>query len=175
MKKYYYFLFALLFIYSCTSKNYSIDGVIENKALNGTTIFIKERVNRVWISLDSTKIENGKFTFKGVADTTKIAYIVYEFPKDNRTTRQVFILENGKLKVTIDSTGFMIFKGTKQNELLQNYQNSKNDFYVKTELINNSFKDSLKTESGRLEFDKLVEKQLFEEVNIDKTFASNHI
>lgn len=174
MRNIYFIIFIVFFMSSCTPKNYNIDGVVDNKELDGTTIFIKERINRVWISIDSTKIENGKFTFQGISDTAKIAYLVYEFPKDNRT-RQAFILENGKLKVSIDTTGFMIFMGTKQNELLQNYQNSKNDFYIKTELINKSFKDSLKTESGRLEFDKIVEKQLLEEVNIDKIFALNHI
>jgi hypothetical protein len=111
MKKVLFFLFTTICLYSCGPKQYTIEGAVDSKQLNGKTIFIKVRINREWKSIDSTNIENGKFAFKGLNDTAKIAYIVYEFPAGNRV-RSAFVLENGKITVAIDTTGFMIFKGT---------------------------------------------------------------
>ena len=121
MKKIVFILFTALCIYSCTPSGYTIEGNVDNKALNGTKIFIKERINREWISLDSTIIKNEKFSFKGISDTAIIAYIAYTFPADNKV-RQAFILENGKLTAGIDTTGFMTIRGTAQNNLLQTYR-----------------------------------------------------
>jgi len=79
MKKIILFSFIALCTISCKNSNLTINGNVDNKALNGKTIYIKERINREWKSIDSTIIENGKFDFKGIADTAKIAYIVYEY------------------------------------------------------------------------------------------------
>jgi len=128
MKKILFFLFAILVFSACTPSGFTIQGTVDDKALNGKTIFIKERINREWIALDSTIIDNGKFSFHGISDSAKISYLTYDFPADNRI-RQAFVLENGKLKTTIDTTGFMVIRGTTQNDLLQSYQDEKNEFY----------------------------------------------
>lgn len=174
MKKIILFSFIALCTISCKNSNLTINGNVDNKALNGKTIYIKERINREWKSIDSTIIENGKFDFKGIADTAKIAYIVYEYPPNNRV-RQAFVLENGKISVTIDITGFMIIKGTSQNDLLQTYQNDKNTFNKKAETYYNANNDSLKTPEQETAFSKQIEKLNQEEVAIDKKFATDHV
>lgn len=174
MKKILFILFTSICIYSCTTTGYKIDGNVDNKALNGTKIFIKERINRVWISLDSTVIENGKFSFKGVADTAKIANIVYEFPQDNKV-RQAFVLEIGNITVNIDSTGFMVIKGTAQNNLLQSYQESKKAFNKKSDAFYSANKDSLSTFEQKLAFSKKEKIFNKEEADIDKKFVTENI
>lgn len=173
MKQNLLFLFAMFCLCSCGSKQYTLEGTVDNKALNGKTIFIKERVDRVWKSIDSTVIENGKFAFKGTVDSAKIAYLAYEFPENNKV-RQAFILENGKITAAVDTAGFMSIKGTEQNDLLQTYQDAKNTFNKKSEAFYKT-KDSIKTPEQELAFAKAADKLNLEEVAIDKKFVTEHV
>lgn len=174
MKYFSVLLFTAVCLYSCNSNQYKIEGIVNNKTLNGKTLFIKERINREWKSIDSTIIEHGEFVFKGKIDTAKIAYIVYEFPENNKV-RQAFVLENGKITTVIDTAGFMHIIGTKQNELMQSYQDAKNKFNHKVETFYKVNKEYLKTSEQKNAFLKEIDKFNFEEVSIDKTFAIEHI
>lgn len=165
---------SILYFYSCTPKEYTIEGNVNNEALNGTTIFLKERINRVWTSIDSTVIENQKFIFKGVSDSAKIAYIAYEFPADNRV-RQPFVLENGKLTVSIDTTGFMIFKGTVQNDLLQTYQNEKIVISKKAEEYYKEQSDSSTSVEKRLSISKKLENLNKQEIQKDIKYSIENV
>lgn len=165
---------SILCLYSCTSKEYTIEGKVDNEALNGTTIFLKERINRVWTSIDSTVIENQKFIFKGVSDSAKIAYIAYEFPTDNRV-RQPFVLENGKLTVSIDTTGFMVFEGTDQNDLLQNYQNVKVAILNKAEVFYKEQNDSSTSVEKRLNIVKELDSLNKQEIQTDIKYSIENV
>lgn len=165
---------SILCFYSCTPKGYTIEGKVNNKALNGTTIFLKERINRVWTSIDSTVIENQKFIFKGVSDSAKIAYIAYEFPTENRI-RQPFILKNGQLTVSIDTTNFMIFDGTDQNDLLQTYQNVKITFSNKAEELFKEQNDSSNSVEKRLSITKELESLNKEEIQLDIKYSTENV
>ena len=174
MKKVVLSLFVILCVCSCKNSSFTIHGLVENKGMNGKTIFIKERINREWKIVDSTRIENQAFTFKGVNDTAKIAYLAYEYPAGKKI-RQAFVLENGNIKAAVDTSGFIVVNGTSQNDLLQSYQAEKNTFNKKSEAFYNSHKDKVKTAEQELAFSKEVEKLNQEEVNIDKKFATDHI
>lgn len=174
MKKIALFLLVALFAISCKNSTFTITGSVDQKELNGKTIFIKERINREWKTIDSTVVENQKFAFKGKADTAKIAYIVYEFPAKKKN-RQAFVLEGGNITVSVDTTNFMTIKGTAQNDLLQTYQNDKNAFNIKAETYYKTHKDSVKTLEQKAAFDKEMDKLNQEEVSIDKKFATEHV
>ena len=174
MKKSVLFLLIAISVVSCKNSKFTISGSVDQKELNGKTIFIKERINREWITIDSAVVENQKFAFKGVADTAKIAYIFYEFPA-NKKNRQAFILEGGNITVSVDTTNFMTIKGTPQNDLLQVYQNDKNTFTIKAETYYKTYKDSAKTPEQKVSFDTEIQKLNLEEVSIDKKFATDHI
>ena len=174
MRKIVLALFTVICVYSCKNTTFTITGIVEEMKLNGKTIFIKERINREWKTIDSTVIENNKFTFKGNVDSTRIAFIVYEFPEHKRV-RQAFVQEGGKITVSVDTTNFMIIKGTAQNVLLQTYQDDKNEFNKRAEAYNKSHKDSLKTPEQKAAFDQEMDKLNKEEVAIDKKFATEHI
>jgi len=174
MKKTVLFLFLILCAYSCKNSTFEITGSVENKELNGKTIFLKQRINREWISIDSTLIENLKFTFKGSCDTAKIGYLTYEFPSNNKV-RQAFVLENGNITATIDTSGFMVIKGTKQNDLYQTYQDAKNSFNKKTSDFYKSNIGKVETPEQKLTFSKEIEKLNQEEISIDKKFVTEQV
>lgn len=174
MKKVLFFLFTILCLYSCAPKDYSIEGSVADKALNGKKIFIKERINREWTVVDSASIADRKFSFKGVIDSVRIVYLAYEYPVGNKV-RQAFVFENGKLTASIDTTGFMIIKGTPQNDLLQSYQDEKNIFYQKADKFLATTQDGVKTKEQALALSKDQEKLNKEEVSIDKKFATEHV
>jgi len=174
MKKTLFFLFTILIITACNPSDYTISGTVDAKVLNGKKIFIKERINREWIALDSCLIENGKFSFHGTSDSAKIAYLTYEFPAEN-PVRQAFVLENGKLTTDIDTTGFMVIKGTTQNNLLQSYQDDKKVFYKKSESVYDTSKDHAKTAEQLLNLAKERAMLNMEEIGIDKIFSTEHV
>jgi peroxiredoxin len=174
MKKILFTILTAICLFSCTNSSYKIEGSVDNKELNGTTVFIKERINRVWITLDSTIIKDSKFRFNGIADSAKIAYLVYEFPTKNRL-KQAFVLENGKLKVSIDTSGFMVFVGTAQNELLLVYQQTKNAFYKKSEAFHKLQNDNPKKREQLQVWERNENKLNLEEVRIDRNFATENI
>ncbi len=174
MKKIVFILITTLCINSCTKPSFKITGSVDNQTLNGKTIFIKERINREWKSIDSTKIENQKFSFKGKNDTSRIVYLVYS-NQENKRVRQAFVLENAEISVSVDSSNYMTFKGTPDNELLQQYQDQKNAFNKKSEGFYSTFKNSNKTPCLRAAFDKKQDELNAEEVSIDKNFAIKHV
>lgn len=174
MKKIIFFLFVSICVLSCTTSEYEINGSIENKALNGTTVFLKQRINRVWTSMDSVVIKDGKFQFKGISDSAKIAYLTYEFPADNKV-RQAFILENGKISVVIDTTGYMTFNGTVQNDSLQSYQNTKNEFSKKADPIYKSAENTALTSEMQSKINSEITKLNQEEKDIDQKYAIQNI
>jgi len=174
MNKVLFYALTVLAFCSCGAKEFSIEGVVSEKGLNGSKVYIKERINLEWIVVDSSVVENNKFSFKGIADSAKIAYLAYTYPADNKI-RQAFVLENGRLTVAVDSTGFMTFAGTAQNDLLQTYQNDKNVFNMKAEAFYKSKGNSVKTPEQELALAKEEETLTKEEVAIDKKFATDHV
>jgi peroxiredoxin len=174
MKKIALFFFVTLFAISCKNSTFTIAGSVDQKELNGKTVFIKVRINRDWKTLDSTVIQDQKFAFKGISDTAKIAYVVYEFPAKKKV-HQAFVLEGGNITVSVDTTNFMTIKGTAQNDLLQTYQNDKNTFNIKAETFYKTHKDSVKTPEQKVAFDKEMDKLNQDEVSIDKKFATEHV
>ncbi|MDD4970197.1 MAG: TlpA disulfide reductase family protein [Paludibacter sp.] len=174
MKKTVLFLLVILCVTSCKNSTFTITGSVENKGLNGKTIFLKQRINREWKTMDSTVVENLKFTFKGASDTAKIAYLAYEYPTGNKI-RQAFVLESGNVTAAIDTSGFMIIKGTKQNDLLQTYQDEKNSFNKKTSAFYKLHIGKVETPEQKMAFSKDIEKLNQEEINIDKKFALENV
>lgn len=173
MKRAAFYLFITALLYSCTGSKYKIEGKTESTTLNGQTIFLKERINREWISIDSTKIENGTFKFEGTCDSARVAYLYVELPSGEKL-RQPFIFENGNINVMVDSLGY-VFSGTVQNELLQSYQDEKTNFYKKAEAIYNQSNDSNATTAQKAELTKKLTELAKEEVSIDLKFCSENV
>lgn len=131
-KKTSFILFALLTLIGCQQKEFEITGIFENPAMldNTTQVFLSERVNREWVNLDSVKVQNGKFKFEGTVDSVKVAYLRFVTTSGDKKAGD-FILENGKIRVIVDTNTNITVKGTPQNEVLSH-------FYSKEKSINDS-------------------------------------
>lgn len=151
MKKLFYFIVITILIASCKPTAYKIEGTVNEPALNGKYVFIKERINRVWTTIDSAKIENKKFAFEGVCDSARVVFIAIE-KADGELLREPFVFENGDIKIHIDKSG-VTAEGTEQNEVLQKYLILKNSYYTKAEEVYKSFNDSTATESEKAAID----------------------
>lgn len=119
-KKSIVFFAGLLMLTACTTQNYEINGSIDSQAgMQNGMAYITKRVVREWITVDSTQIENGKFTFAGTAALPYAAYI--QVAADGK--KQIItplIVEPGKIEIQLTADN-IICKGTQQNELLQQF------------------------------------------------------
>lgn len=172
MKKLIYFAVIVAVVFACKPKGYQIDGTVNQSDLNGKYVYIKERINRVWTTIDSTKIENGKFTFKGACDSVRVVFIACELPNEE-SLREPFVLENGDITISVDKQVVTI-GGTEQNSLLQKYMETKNKLYEEAEEVYKSFNDSAATDAERAAFENKMsgfEKQITAN---DIKFATEH-
>ncbi|MFY0483061.1 redoxin domain-containing protein [Flavobacterium sp. PLA-1-15] len=122
MKKTLLILFLAIGLVSFTTiinTDYTLTGTIKGLE-NGKTVTL-ERQDEVTgiVSVETVKLENEKFTFKGKALEPSIHFIQVQDVEG----KIAFILENGKINFTIykDSIGKSIISGTKNNEDLQNF------------------------------------------------------
>ena len=121
-------LVAVICITACTkTTEYSINGQIEGEDLNGTTIYLAERIDRVWQAIDNVIIEDNKFTFTGENNEARIVALRYGYAGD--TNAQQFVLEPGNIKITIDSLGNISVAGTKQNKILNAFNDAETDIF----------------------------------------------
>ncbi len=174
MKKAIFTLLSIILLLSCSTSKYKIEGSTQDAELNGQTVFIKERINRVWISTDSIKIEHGRFVFEGVNDSAKIAYIYCELPSGEHI-RQPFVFENGNIDIVIDSLGTLSIQGTPQNDLLQTYQNEKQRLYERADTIYKTFSDSTSKPEEKKKAEAEIEKLNKEEVAIDIKYSTENV
>ncbi|WP_418262591.1 DUF4369 domain-containing protein [Flavobacterium faecale] len=119
MKKIFFLLSASLLLFSCNKDKYTVSGTIEGME-NGKTIILEtqDESGMGLKSIDTVKVENGKFVFEGKAlepafHTLQIEGIQGKVP---------FILENGDIKIVIN-------KDSIQNAKVSGTYN--NDEYVK--------------------------------------------
>lgn len=121
-KTFSYLLFAV-FLISCKPSVYKISGEVTNVNLNGQTITVSERINRQFVTIGTAVVEDAKFMLTGSCDSAKIVYLHGAY-LSGTPFQQVFILENGKINVIIDSVK-ITFSGTTENDILQRYATEK--------------------------------------------------
>jgi peroxiredoxin len=175
MRQHILFLVAAVLMVACTPTEYKITGTIASVDNEGTTIFINERIDREWVSIDSAKIQNGAFAFQGVADSARVVYLSFE-SKGGERFRKPFVLENGKINIVINSLTQMTVSGTKQNELLSTYSTEKDAFYAKAndefqKLTAEAEADSTKAEAVNLRMEEFQK----EDVASDIEFATKNV
>jgi len=107
MKKLLYILPALaLMAISCSDKNV-LEGSFKNSDNNGKTVYMLtvKDFESFPEPIDSTTIENGKFTFnlEGINAGIGVGYIAINDPAPGIQNGVPFFIENGKVKMEIDS------------------------------------------------------------------------
>ena len=118
----------LLSLVGCQQKGFKITGTFENPSFfDSTMVVLSERVNRDWVDLDSVMVLNGGYTFEGVADSAKVGYLRFKTVSGDKKTGN-FILENGNMTASMDSSFNVLVKGTPQNDALSEFYATETKF-----------------------------------------------
>jgi len=123
MKKVLLLLAAAAFVVSCNKladDEFEIAGKID-PSLNGKSIYLEKMGGMMGVQqIDTAKIADGKFVFKGKTTDPALHFLSIEGMPQNKVE---FILENGEIEVAIDkdSTFKSVQGGTYNNEKLHEY------------------------------------------------------
>jgi len=122
MKKYFFtaLLFGILIACNTTPDGFKLEGTLSGEVDNGTQVFLKKTddANQL-IEVDTTTIENGKYTFTGTSALPELHYLLINKVRGNIPV----VLENGSIDVNAqkDSLAFAKMKGTLQNDLFADF------------------------------------------------------
>jgi peroxiredoxin len=122
MKKCLLFVGITLLMFSCNQEpdGYIIEGSLRGEFEEGTNVFLKKiGDDNQPIEVDTAKLSNGQFQFKGVSNAPELHYIFV----DKTPGYTAVILENGTIEFNAqkDSLGFAEIKGTPQNDVFADY------------------------------------------------------
>ncbi|MDR6967510.1 peroxiredoxin [Flavobacterium arsenatis] len=125
MKKVFFILFlavGLVSFQAIINKDYTLTGTVKGLENGKTVVLEKQDEILGMVAVDSVKVENEKFTFKGKTLEPSIHFIQVQ----DIQGKVAFILENGKINFTIykDSVAKSRIGGTQNNEDLQNFNSA---------------------------------------------------
>lgn len=122
MKKISFFAFFAVLLLGCTPSNsFKIKGNFNNNKFENQYVYIKQRVDKEWVTMDSALVKYGNFSFEGKQDSAKICYLMVKNDSIDAHFRQAFILEKGNITVSVDSLGFAKITGTNDNDILSQF------------------------------------------------------
>lgn len=122
MKKILLFLAASAFLASCNrlaENEFEIAGKID-PSLNGKNVFLEKQGGYMGFApIDTVKIEDGKFLFKGTVTDPSLHFIQVE----GLQGKTELILENGEINVEVDKDSLhkSVTSGTFNNDMLKKY------------------------------------------------------
>lgn len=136
MKKILFSLCSLFVLIGCDQKNsgYTIQGTLTGDLENGTQVFLRKMgEDRQPVDVDTTKVENGTFTFNGKAGAPELHYIFV----DKLPGYAAVVIENGEIQFTAqkDSLGFAQAEGTVQNEIFSDYMDESREIAMRAQSV----------------------------------------
>ncbi len=174
LKKCFLLLSAVFLLFSCEKSSYKISGEFKQGNTDSVMVFLKERINSEWKTIDSTLVVQNKFEFTGKADSARVVFMMYK-NSDGEKFRQPFVLENGDITASIDSLGDITFSGTPQNELLQTYQSEKKMLYAEMDAYYNATNKPGLSDAETTRMNDSLEKFTKREIAIDSYYAKKHV
>ena len=111
-----------LIMFSCNQEpdGFTINGTLRGEFEEGTNVFLKKiGDDNQPVEVDTAKLSEGQFQFKGISSTPELHYIFV----DKTPGYTAVILENGEIEFSAqkDSLGFAEIKGTPQNDVFADY------------------------------------------------------
>ena len=162
MKKLVYLFAAAAFVACSENKGYVVTGTVEGAA-DGDTVYLAAVEGRQLVNMDSTVIQNGTFTFKGVQDTAVSRYITYK-AEGKEGLNIDFFLENGKISINLSEGTNDSATGTLNNDAYQEIRVQVNEINGMMREIYESMSDTTLTDEQReakgKEMNDLEEKQM---------------
>jgi len=132
MKKILITAIAAITFFACNkSTDYTIIGTVAITEMEGSQVFLYKRVDGEQVRADSAIITNGTYTFSGSINApVGINLLIGEGVE--REGQYAFwvdmILEKGKINIITNGERFSKVSGTKNNELLQTFKDTSNNF-----------------------------------------------
>lgn len=122
MKKIVLSLTVIVGVLACNSKpqGYVLNGTLTGEVENGTQVFIRKiNDNNQPYDIDTTTVENGKFTVSGPVDSPELIYVFI----DKVQGYTPVVAEKGEIELSSqkDSLNFAKVRGTVQNDIFFNY------------------------------------------------------
>ena len=141
-------LIALLTTSCADKRAYTVTGKFAVSDFDGETVYLQERDYnlRKWVSLDSVQVENGQFTFKGIASDTPVVLNV-QFNKQYQPA--LLVIEPGKIQITIDSTMVSRVSGTPVNDDFQQFSDQLEKMFEEGQALHSQIMDEL--QSGQID------------------------
>ncbi|MDY0090536.1 MAG: TlpA disulfide reductase family protein [Flavobacteriaceae bacterium] len=164
MKKIFLILLLLPLAFACketVENEFKVEGTFSDTESN-ILVFIEEQdENGMFITLDSTKINNGKFSFTGISEEPVFRYLQFQ----NIPGKIEFIAEQGNIEIVAyaDSLRKSKISGTLANDALTEYITQANEIQKKRSKFQE--KNSEKLRNAREERDTATINQLMKENN----------
>lgn len=145
MKKFLLFATVAAFAVSCNDSlkenEFLVSGTIDT-IYNGKQVFLKEAPKERMaqpISLDTAVVENGKFTFRGMAETPQERFLFIEGEERNAPIR--FFAEEGNITINVnkDTIYNSTVTGTFNNEVLAKYNKLNNELSKKGQQLSQEY------------------------------------
>ncbi len=108
-------------LFSCKDNSYTISGNIEHPAAEGQLVSLQSMQDGKMQMIDSARVFNGKYTFKGRVEQPRIAYININSDRGDELLHRVVILENLPISISSDTLRSRV-SGTAYNQELQQLQ-----------------------------------------------------
>lgn len=124
MKKFLLSLSVIIGLAACNGKpdGYVLNGTLSGDVENGTQIFVRKvNENNQPYDIDTTTVQNGKFTISGSVDSPDLIYLFI----DKVQGYAPLVAEKGTIELIAqkDSLNFAKVKGTLQNDIFYKYLN----------------------------------------------------
>ena len=116
-----FFLLHLFLLLSTACSTYKVEGVSSVPSLDGQRLYLKVVDDDTVIDLDSCEIVHGSFCMKGEIDSVMLASLYL-----GGEMLMPFVLEKGKIKITIENKGLEA-GGTYLNNQLYDFIRQKNE------------------------------------------------
>lgn len=143
MKKILLVLAVSAFVISCKNladNEFEITGTAD-PSLNGKNIFLEKQGPTGFTAIDTVKIENGKFIFKGTVKEPDFHFIAIEGKPDQKLD---LILEHGTIEIEMDkdTLGKSKKSGTYNNDMLSEYIKKTETFKREEDAFKNKNRDA---------------------------------
>lgn len=98
MHRVFFFLSVIILLAGCGSKTgYNLSGTV--RGLQDTIIYLQQRIDKAYVTVDSVRSLNGNFQFTGVVDIPDVYYISVP----GKRGRSMFMLENSDISLDVHS------------------------------------------------------------------------
>ncbi len=177
--KFFYYLTIFLWIISCESPHdgYIIHGKI--KGLDKGTALLQRRVESDFITIDSSEIKKGSFSFKGKIESPEMCYI---HVSDTLPYIRMFT-ENSEIQLEahVDSLKNPLIRGSESQDLLSEYNTRMDPYEKQMQETYDAYKkayqdgDTPKAQEFEKKFDQIAAEQKKESLEFVKENNQSHV